>query len=301
MATTEAPPFPRFKSQESQARFMAAYDAALAAWPVAYEAIDVPTRLGTTRVIASGAPGAPALLLLPSFAGGAAVWRLNIAALSQGHRAYAVDVIGQPGKSFARRRIRGRREYARWLCDLMDGLGIRRASIVGCSFGAFLAVNQAVEAPDRVERMVLISPAGTFASQWWKLTYAMRIRAPILKLARRLTRSRRRPGPADLGARALPRDPKWAALIGVTMAESPRVTVTNASVFDTRRLRRIRAPTLLLIGSRETLYEPGAMLALARSRMPRLETGMVPDADHIAAMAQPDAVNERILAFLGNA
>jgi len=289
---------PAFRSDESRARFMAAYDAALADWPVPFEEIDVPTRLGPTHVVASGPPDAPPLLLLPSFAGTAAVWRLNAEGLSRHFRIYAVDVIGQPGKSLANRPIRNRRAYARWLIDVLDGLGVQRTSIVGCSFGGFLAVNQALSTPDRVERVVLISPAGTFASQYWKLIYAMRIRAPILRLMRRLTGRKRAPSLADLGPRRLPRDAKWAALIGVTMAERAKVSVTNAAVFSAAQLRAIRAPTLLLIGDKETLYEPYAMLKLAQARMPGLEGAIVPDADHIAAMAQPDDVNARIVRFL---
>ena len=48
-------------------------------------------------------------------------------------------------------------------------------------------------------------------------------------------------------------------------------------------LRAIRAPTLLLIGDAERLYEPQAMLKLAQRRMPGLEAVIVPGADHIAA------------------
>jgi len=129
--TETAAAFPRFKTEAGRARYLAAYDAALADWPVPHEALDVPTRLGPTHVVASGPTDAPALVLLPSFAGSAVVWRLNVAGLSQSYRTYAVDVIGQPGKSLARRRIRNRREFAGWLIDLLDGLGVQRASIVG--------------------------------------------------------------------------------------------------------------------------------------------------------------------------
>jgi pimeloyl-ACP methyl ester carboxylesterase len=289
--------FPAFKSEESRARFMAAYDAALAEWPVAFEELDVPTQLGPTHVIASGPADASPLLLLPSFAGTALVWRPNAEGLSSQFRIYAVDVIGQPGKSVARRTLRNR-DFAPWLAEVMDGLGLARASIVGCSFGAFLALNQALATPDRVERVVLISPAGTFASQYWKLTYAMRLRAPFLRLMRRLGGARRAPSLADLGPRRLPRDVKWAALIGVTMAERAKVSVTNPTVFSRAQLRRVRAPTLLLIGDKETLYEPLAMLRLAQARMPGFEGAIVPDADHIAAMAQPDDVNARIASFV---
>jgi pimeloyl-ACP methyl ester carboxylesterase len=118
---------------------------------------------------------------------------------------------------------------------------------------------------------------------------------------RRLTGAKRAPSLADLGPHRLPRDMKWAALIGVTMAERAKVSVTNPTVFRRAQLRAIRAPTLLLIGDRETLYEPQAMLQLAQARMPGLQGAIVPDADHIAAMAQPDDVNARIVAFLGQA
>lgn len=288
---------PTFKSEAGRARYLAAYDAVLGAWPVPYEARDVPTRLGPTHVIVSGPPDAPPLILLPSFAGTATVWRLNVADLSPHYRTYAVDVIGQPGRSLARRRLSDRHDYAGWLGDLMDGLGVQRASMVGCSFGGFVALNQASLTPERVERVVMISPAGVFGSQYWRLFYAMRIRAPILKLLRRLRGDRRAPSMTDL-VRRPPRDAKWAALMGVTMSEAPDVSVISPPVFSRAELVAIAAPTLLLIGAEERLYEPQATLALAKARMPRLAAAIVPDADHIAAMAQPDDVDARILRFL---
>ena len=275
---------------------MAAYDAVLQAWPAPYEEVSVPTRLGPTYAIASGPVGAPPLVLLPSFAGSATVWRLNVAELSRDHRVYALDVIGQPGKTVATRAITTGRDYADWLTDVLDGLGIGRASLVGCSFGGFIAMNQAVLMPERVDRLVLISPAGVFASQYWKLTYATRIRAPLRNLARRLTGSRRAPSMADLGAP--PGDLKWAAQMAVTMAESAICSIISPTVFGRAQLRAVRSPTLLLIGDRESLYDPHGMLQRAASLMPALTAEIVPDADHIAAMAQPDAVSARILRFL---
>jgi len=288
---------PAFKTSEGRARYLAAYDGVLAEWPVAHEEIEVPTRLGSTFVMASGPHEASPLLLLPSFAGTATAWRLNVAGLSRCFRTYAVDIIGQPGRSLADRRLRDRHDYADWMADLLDGLGVGRASIVGCSFGGFLAANQALMTPERVARVVLISPAGVFASQYWKLTYAMRIRTPIARLLRRLRGSRRAASMADFVRRA-PRDAAWSALMAVTMAEAPEVSVINASAFSRAELRAIHAPMLLLIGAEETLYEPQATLRLAQARMPGLTGAVVPDADHIAAMAQPDDVNGRIIGFL---
>jgi pimeloyl-ACP methyl ester carboxylesterase len=295
---TDNQPLPAFKSPEGRARFLAAYDAALAQWPVAYEVLEVPTRLGLTQLVASGPPDGAPLLLLPSFAGTATVWRLNVEALSRRYRTFAIDVIGQPGKSLAERPLKDRRDYADWLSDLMDGLGVARASMVGCSFGGFLALSQAVMAPQRVDKVVAISPVGVFGSQYWKLIWAMRVRAPLRRLRRRLGGKAPAPSMTDL-VRRPPRDGLWGALMAVTMAETPQVSVINASAFDRRELKAIRAPVLLLIGEHETLYAPAATLALARSRVRGLTGAVVADADHIAAMAQPDDVDGRILAFLG--
>ena len=301
MTPTAAPAaFPRFKSAEGGARYRTAYDAALKAWPVPCETITRETSLGPTHVLASGPPDAPPLLLLPSFAAGAVAWRPNIAALSARRRAYAIDVIGQPGLSQARRRIRHQREFAGWLGEAMDGLGVARAAIVGCSFGGFLALNQAVLTPERVEKAVLIGPAGTFVDFSWRLGLAMRVGA-LRRRLRRLLGDKRPPQIGAMlgrGAPIHPEDAAWRALMSVTMAEAPKVSVINAHVFSRAELAAVRAPVLLLIGEYERLYDPHATLAIAKARLPGLEGEVIEGADHIAAMSQPEAVNERIMAFL---
>jgi pimeloyl-ACP methyl ester carboxylesterase len=270
-----------FRSDEGRARYVAAYDAVLRDWPVPYEEVGLPTRLGPTHVIASGSPDAPPLVLLPSLAGSATVWRLNVAELSRRYRTYAVDVIGQPGKSVATGRIRSRRQFAGWFADVLDALGVERTSIVGCSFGGFLALNQASLTPARVDRVVRLSPAGTFVGLSWKFVYVMRIRGPILRLMRRLTGNKRAPSLADLQGKTarLPADASWAALMSVTMSESPRVRVISPAVFSKAEWRAIRAPTLVLIGDKGRLYDPRATLKHSLERMPGLEGAIVPDPD----------------------
>jgi pimeloyl-ACP methyl ester carboxylesterase len=297
MTATETDTLAGFRTSESRTRYLAAYDAALQAWPTPHEAHTVPTRLGSTHVVASGRTDGPPLVLLPSLAAGAVVWRLNAAGLGRVFRTYAVDVIGQPGKSAAISRPRRAADYAGWLADVMDGLEIERAALVGCSFGGFLAANQAVTTPERVTGLVMISPVGVFGSQALRLNYLMRIRPLAARLASRLGYTPKR-GAMAMRALQRPADPAWAAVMMAMMTERPRVDVISPPVFSTAQLQAIPAPALLLIGDQEILYKPEAMLARARRRMPALQTDLIPDADHIAAMAQPEAVNDRIIRFL---
>ena len=81
-------------------------------------------------MIASGPKDAPPLLLLHSLAATATVWRPNVGALSEHYRTYAVDIIGQSGTSIAATELKSRRDYATWLGDVMDALGVDRASLV---------------------------------------------------------------------------------------------------------------------------------------------------------------------------
>jgi hypothetical protein len=43
-----------FRTPGGKTAFLAAYDAAMQLWPVSYEEMDIPTRFGTTHVVASG-------------------------------------------------------------------------------------------------------------------------------------------------------------------------------------------------------------------------------------------------------
>jgi hypothetical protein len=104
-----------FRSPAGEAAFLAAYGAALREWPVPCEELDVPTRFGTTHVVAAGPTDAPAFVLLHGYMATSVMWAPNIADFSRGHRVYAIDIMGQPSKSVPDDPIRDPADYAAWL------------------------------------------------------------------------------------------------------------------------------------------------------------------------------------------
>ena len=88
-----------FKSSTGEVAYLSAYDAAMKVWPVPYEGIEISNRFGLTHVVASGPKNASPLVLLHGYWATLTMWTPNIAAFSEGHRVYAIDVMGQPGKS----------------------------------------------------------------------------------------------------------------------------------------------------------------------------------------------------------
>jgi pimeloyl-ACP methyl ester carboxylesterase len=99
-------------------------------------------------------------------------------------------------------------------------------------------------------------------------------------------------------ARFAPEDARWRELMNIMMTVSAIPNTLWVRAFTDAELAAIRAPTLLLIGEHEQLYVPET-LELAKRRMPGLTGAVIADAHHIAALAQPEDVNRRILEFLG--
>ena len=100
---------------------MAIYDEALRQWPVPFETFFLATRYGETHVIASGDPASPPLVMTHPAAVGGFVWSSIIASLSERRRVYALDTIGDVGRSELAdpdRYPKKGRDYSAWLDDV---------------------------------------------------------------------------------------------------------------------------------------------------------------------------------------
>ena len=105
--------------------------------------------------------GAPVLLIHGSGPGVTAWanWRLNMPELAKRFRVIAPDMFGF-GYSDSKGRIEDKRVWVDQVASLLDGLGIDKVSMVGNSFGGGITLAFMIAHPDRVERAVLMGPAG---------------------------------------------------------------------------------------------------------------------------------------------
>jgi hypothetical protein len=88
-----------YSSPEVGTRFMEIYDARLEEWPVPYESVFVDTAYGKVHAIVSGPEDAPPLLLLHASGVSGWSWLYNVEELSKHYRTYAIDTLGDAGKS----------------------------------------------------------------------------------------------------------------------------------------------------------------------------------------------------------
>jgi pimeloyl-ACP methyl ester carboxylesterase len=247
-------------------------------------------------VIASGKIDAPPLLLLHPSGAGAVIWCRNVGALSGHFRTYAVDTIGEPNKSILTQPIKGksqRKQYAVWFTDLIDGLRIDKTHLVGNSFGGFLALNSSLASPDRIMKVVLISPAATFAQIWsWSLHFM-----PYIGVGRMTGSKWAILRPYEWIWQNFPADDKIAKLRTLTALEG-RHRHRSPSVFSDKELSKIRTPILLLIGDKEVIYNPTKVIEIAVRKVQGLRAEIIPNANHNAEYTAPETINAKIIEFL---
>ena len=98
------------------------------------------------------------LLMIHGFGAGLWVWEKQIEALSRFYRVYALDLIGH-GFSDRPRIDYTPETYIHFLKDFMEGVGLKRASLIGNSMGGGIAWAMAILFPERVHRLILIDCA----------------------------------------------------------------------------------------------------------------------------------------------
>jgi pimeloyl-ACP methyl ester carboxylesterase len=111
------------------------------------------------RVAYREAGAGEALLLIHGMAGSSATWRAVLPQLSKKYRVVAPDLFGH-GESAKPRGDYSLGAFAVSLRDLLDDLGIARATVVGHSLGGGVAMQLTYQHRDYCQRLVLISSGG---------------------------------------------------------------------------------------------------------------------------------------------
>jgi pimeloyl-ACP methyl ester carboxylesterase len=111
----------------------------------------------TTHYLEKGT-GEPVILIHGYFYN-SCMWEKNIDVLSEKFRVFAIDLWGF-GYSTREPLDYGYPLYEKQICAFMDALGIEKATLIGQSMGGGACLRLAANRRDRVEKLVLVCPAG---------------------------------------------------------------------------------------------------------------------------------------------
>ena len=274
-------------------QFIEAYEAVLRLWPVPVEQFDLPSPYGTTRVNACGPRDAPPLLLLHGGGATSTVWFANVAELSVTHRVYAVDTMGDAGRSVHDGQpIASRDDLMGWLDMVVRGLELERTDVCGHSYGAWLGLSYALHAPQRVRRLALLDPTQCFANFSFG---CLRRAVPVMlrpSMARNRTYREWETGGVTL-------DPAWTLLFDLG-AEFPKSKVVPGRRPGVEQLRSLERPTLVLLAELSRVHDIRRVEANGRKSLRNAGFATLPGATHhTLPMVPATELNRQLVEFLG--
>ncbi|MFJ3220163.1 alpha/beta fold hydrolase [Kitasatospora sp. NPDC086801] len=254
------------------------YTALLERWPVPAERLHVPTRQGSTFVLACGPEDAAPLVLLHGSGANAAMWADDVALWARHFRVYAVDVIGEPGLSAPVRPALHSDAHALWLDDVLDALRVERAAFVGTSLGGLLALDYAIRRPQRVERLALRCPCGIGRQKWGVLVAAPFVlpfgewgRRTMLKLAL---------GPTPTPARPTAEERTFGAYV-LLIHRHFRPRREKLPVVTDADLAGLDMPVQVTIGGRDRLIDSHDTRRRLQRAAPRVSVTFLPEVGHL--------------------
>ena len=113
-----------------------------------------------TRTIETGAHNPDKLILIHGVGGHAEAYSRNMQRLGEKYHAIAIDLLwhGLSSKpEFTKDMIP---MYSAQIHDILDDLGVQKASIEGESLGGWVALWTALKTPERVDKIILNTTAG---------------------------------------------------------------------------------------------------------------------------------------------
>jgi pimeloyl-ACP methyl ester carboxylesterase len=214
---------------------------------------------------------------------------------------------GKPGVDY------GPTFFARWLRAFLDVVGVERATLVGNSMGGRIAIELALVAPDRVDRLVLYSPSLAF-KRYREATPLVRLLSaqlaalplvmprPIVMAALRMMFSRPErlrdawyDAAADEFARvfaiARGRTAFFSAARQIYLEEPHGA----AGFWD--RLPALRRPAVFLWGDRDQLV-PAAFARHVTESVPHVRSIVLDDCGHVPQFEHPERTHRVVRDFL---
>ncbi|HZV72608.1 MAG TPA: alpha/beta fold hydrolase [Conexibacter sp.] len=271
-------------------------------WPAHQHWVEVDGTPANVIEIGSGPP----LLFVHGLAGCWQNWLENMPRFAAAHRVIAVDLPGFGASPMAPERI-SIPGYARFLDTLCEALALDAAAVVGNSMGGYVAAELAISSPQRVERLMLVSPAGITAEHLHRdgvMAGARVVAAVTTRAVSRHERLARRPGLRRIALSFPVHHPdRLSAPLAHELMEGsgkPGFLPAMEAIMEHRiseRLPQIACPTLVVWGEQDRVI-PVRDAERFGALIPDARVVILPDTGHVAMLERPERFNALLEGFL---
>ncbi|HZA03478.1 MAG TPA: alpha/beta hydrolase [Propionibacteriaceae bacterium] len=231
---------------------------------------------------APGPPGAPVMTHLHGFGLSGRYLLPTAQALAGDFRTFVPDLPGF-GRSGDPPRPPGLPELAREAADFLTDRGVARSTLVGNSLGCTVVCEFAHQFPDRVDRAILVSPAGGPFNQ------------PLRRAVRQLLSDSLREPPRLLRV-AVPDYLRFGVSSTLRLFEA----ITRYPTLD--RLLDLSVPTLVVVGNCDPLLpEEGTIVQVARDHLhDSIVVVVLEGAAHAVNFSHPEELATLIRRFMAD-
>jgi 2-hydroxymuconate-semialdehyde hydrolase len=242
----------------------------------------------------------PCLILLHGAGGAGVNWAPVMAALAAQCCVIAPDMVGY-GESDKPAMVYDRPFFASWLLHFLDALGLEKPALLGHSQGGAVALQFAVDYPERVERLIAVCPAGLSVDGiplGAKLGILWLNFLPSRLAAWWVSRYLCANGGSEWD------DPLTEYLLEVKrLPQSKRVFLAglgkSIAPFSAEALQHIAHPTLIIWGRNDRLLL-SSHGDRAHREIPASHLCLIPDAGHLPFLDQPAAFCNAVLGFIND-
>ncbi|HSB05804.1 MAG TPA: alpha/beta hydrolase [Thermodesulfobacteriota bacterium] len=251
------------------------------------------------------------VLLIHGYGAGMWVWEKQIDYLSQSYRVYTLDLLGH-GFSDRPKIPYTPETYFNSLKAFMEGVGIKKATLIGNSMGGGIAWGMAILFPERVHRLVLINSAPPDVLKQVKNDSFRTLVTiqPIPLLPRLLIASRDQKSirlvfeecvfdTGKITPQVLHRQYQLLRIKGTTWVLSSTLRNAGEALKFKSQLSKISAPTLVIWGEKDLIF-PLSVGESLHQDIPISTFKVIEKSGHIPMWETPDEVNGAILSFLKN-
>lgn len=237
-----------------------------------------------------GETGRPVVVLSGSLGSTLEMWEPQLPALLPRYRVLRYDHPGHGGSPVAD--VDGVGGLARGVLALLDELGLERVSCCGLSLGGAMALRLALDAPDRLERLVLACTSPRFGppEPWQERADTVR-RQGMEAVADTVVGRWFTPAFGDVR--------RYRDMLLATDPEGYARCCEAVRDWDARaELGAVQAPTLVVSAAQDpsTPPEHGELLA---NGIPGARLAVLDGAAHLANVERADDFNAALLAHLG--